>query len=478
MALARNTKEPLSVQRDFGPSGGGGSDIEYLRTLSDIISRSGLMRGLGQDTYGGDRDVYTALGYPKTINPEDYRRRYERQDIAQVINDAYPKKCWHKEPRIYEDEDDESSTSFEKQVEELSNRLRLWEKLKRLDILTGLGRFGILFLGFSDASTKEELRQEVGGGGNEGNLELKYIHPYSEKNVKVLRHDRDPTSERYGYPVEYQIKVEGPDNTSDTIIVHHTRVLHVCENLLDGNIYGQPRLKVVYNRLIDLERVVGGSGEMFWRGARPGLMFTKNPNVNWGNNQSTQDLHNQMDAYAHGLNRVIRAIGVEAKSLTPQVEDPTSHVDVQMQMVSAVTRIPKRILTGSERGELASSQDEREWRDNINARREGHCEDNIVRPFIDLLIEYGILSAPKEYALEWPDLWQMGRKEEVEIGKAEATMVKEYANSPAAEVVPVEMFLSEMMRWDDEKVEQAMALLRAQIDDADGGEEDDEGDEE
>jgi hypothetical protein len=112
-------------------------------------------------------------------------------------------------------------------------------------------------------------------------------------------------------------------------------------------------------------------------------------------------------------------------------------------MISAVTGIPKRILSGSERGELASTQDSGEWKTYVQSRREDHAEPRIIRPFIDRLIELGILPKPdKFYRIDWLDLFSVSEKERVDIGKARANAIREYTTNPMAEaLIPADLFL-------------------------------------
>ena len=107
-----------------------------------------------------------------------------------------------------------------------------------------------------------------------------------------------------------------------------------------------------------------------------------------------------MDSYLHGFQRYLRLQGIDIQELKPQLADPSNHFAVLINMISIATGIPKRILLGSERGELASSQDEKNWADQIDSRRKDHCEPMILRPLIDSLIGVGVLPEPKgEYVV-------------------------------------------------------------------------------
>ena len=119
-----------------------------LDTLEAVISRTAMLSRLGKDTYEGNRDIYEALGYPKTIQPEDYWNRYDRQDLAGAINDRPVEACWESIPTVQDNVDPNTDSTFESAWKELSDRLQINEIFSRVDSLTGLGRYGILLLGF------------------------------------------------------------------------------------------------------------------------------------------------------------------------------------------------------------------------------------------------------------------------------------------------------------------------------------------
>ena len=117
-------------------------------------------------------------------------------------------------------------------------------------------------------------------------------------------------------------------------------------------------------------------------------------------------------------------------------------------MISAVTGIPKRILTGSERGELASTQDKSEYLSFVSGRRGEYAEPNIVRPFVDRCMKFGVLPKAKDdnYDIAWEDLFVLNEKERVEVGKARAMALREYSQNPLAEtIIPPNVFVDIML---------------------------------
>jgi hypothetical protein len=64
-----------------------------------------------------------------------------------------------------------------------------------------------------------------------------------------------------------------------------------------------------------------------------------------------------------------------------------------------------RKLVGSERGELASSQDDENWWDAVADFRDEHCKPILKgngRGLYDRLITYGYLEPPEKYEIKWP----------------------------------------------------------------------------
>jgi hypothetical protein len=220
-----------------------------------------------------------------------------------------------------------------------------------------------------------------------------------------------------------------------------------------------PRLEAVYNRLMDLEKLVGGDAEMFWRGARPGYQGKVDENYQM-TAETKQDLKDQVQEYENNLRRILINEGVDLVALAPQIADPLNHVEIQLQMISAVTGIPKRILTGSERGELASTQDREEWLGFVSSRRQEFAEPLVVRPFVDRCIDYGVLPKPQDrYIIKWKDLWSPSDKERVDIGRMRAAALKDYGTNPMVEdIVTPEGFLKYFLGMPPEDVDMLIKM--------------------
>ena len=409
-----------------------------------------LANQLGTQQYGGDRDIYQALGYMTNIKFADYFGRYIRQDIAKAIIDRPVAVTWRGDVRIMESKDDKD-TPLEKAWVDLDRLLGLKSRMARLDRLTGIGKYGVMLLGLNDVQAEEDFVKPVTGGTKK----LLYVKPLSSESAQILEYETDPTNERYGLPTIYSVAIQEMENgSSRTLRVHYTRVIHVVDDILESEVEGNPRLEVVFNRLMDLEKLVGGDAEMFWRGARPGYAgkLDKDYQIT---TTTMEDLQDQIDEYEHNLRRILVNEGLDLQSLAQQIADPATHVDIQIQMISAVTGIPKRILTGSERGELASTQDKSEWLEFVQTRRDEYAEPRILRPFIDRLIELGVLPKAGEegYTILWSDLFAMSKKDKVEIGRTRTEALRAYASQPMTEaIVSPEAFFQFFLGLDEDEI--------------------------
>lgn len=424
--------------------------------LGDLVSRLKGFRNTMGTQFGGLRDYYAVFGWKRDIQVEDYYAAFLRQDIAKKVISAPVDVTWGNGIRIVDDVPD---SPFSEAANALIKQMRLWSVFARLDRLVGLGQYAVLVLGYDDTLDTKAFSQPV----QSGTRRLLYMNPYSQHNAVIETWDQQTTSERFGKPEIYRTDIAVPGSTGQTttLRVHHSRVIHVAEGRLESDVYGTPRLEAVYNRLDDLQKIVGGSAEMFWRGAFPGYVakVASDAQLTTGDREA---LDTEFKEYEHNLRRWLRVKGVDVNSLSQQMNSPVEHVDVQLQMISAATGIPKRILVGSERGELASSQDETAWKEAIQSRRETFAEPEILRPVIDALIFHGVLPEPinGDYTVVWPDLFALGQQEKADIATKVTQSLATYINAPgASSVVPESMFLMKVLGWTQEDVDQALAEL-------------------
>lgn len=388
--------------------------------------RQNLAQLAGQH-FGGDRDLYQVMGYPRDLGPEDYFAVYMRQDLAGRIVDAYPDATWREAPEI------EGSEEFRTAWNDLQGRLKIWRSLHRLDRLMNLGHYGVLLLGLDGGESPEQpVNPDL-------DYELLYVQPHSERTAMITHWEDNPQSPRFGLPKLYRITTgvnwTGSGAGQKTMTVHHSRVIHVAERALEDVSIGTPRLERGYNRLMDLDKLLGGSAEMYWQNVAMLLAFLADANVQWDEPERAA-MAEQLEEMQNGLRRALRLRGVEVQNVAPGLQgaSPGEHIDKQIEVLAGAYAIPKRILVGNEAGELASSQDENAWNGRIAERRDQLATPTFIEAFISAGQRLGFL--PRGYAKTvWPESDSLGEQARAEIALKKAQAIQTYVNSMGSELL-------------------------------------------
>jgi hypothetical protein len=399
---------------------------------NELVNRAklGQMAGI---TYNGRRDLFEALGYKRRLTAQDYRARFERNAVAARIVEAKPQATWRGGGVIVEDESPDIETEFEAAYVALDRRLKIWHNFTVADILAGLGHYAIILIGVKGSSRLDQPLTQVNGPDD-----IIFLQPYSEGDAPVATWDNDPSSPRFGSPVIYSLSRQNPSSLSPILTtqqvgnnrmsgrpVHFSRVIHVADGMLDDRINGLPRLERCWNNLDDLEKVTGGGAEAYWRRADAGLQVDVDPEMELEPDDEAA-LDNEIDEYVHDLRRVVRTRGVKMTPLTSMVAGIKDPIEGIMGQISAGSGIPQRILMGSERGQLASDQDDDNWQTRISDRRRDYAAVIVVHPCLDKFIEIGALPAPKEdYEPRWPEIDALDDVQKAQVAKDWATINKD-----------------------------------------------------
>ena len=403
-----------------------------------IVSRAEVARRVGK-MFSNDRDVWEACGYLADPGDSDYWDFFDRDGLASAIVRAYPEECWTDNPYIT-DSPTTVTTKFEKAVSDLVKSAKLFHYLERVDILAGAGSYAILLLGFDDGrSVSSEVRRAK---------KLLYMQPIPCKDIEDMPLNENTSSPDYGKPLYYQINGKK---------WHPSRVIHVAENCLISDVYGTPRIKNVFNRLYDIQKILGSSAEMFWRGGFPGFSVEADPEATITDAVKT-DIKDEVEEYVHDLTRFMLFQGVKVNQLKPMIADPRPHMSIQIEMISAITRIPKRILMGSERGELSSAQDERAFTKHVVHRRLQFCSPTILRPLIQRLIDVGVLPMPRKgvFEIEWKQDESLDPVEASEILEAKSKALSIFTKVSPSAIMTTKRFLQEIFGFSPEKAQEVV----------------------
>lgn len=405
-----NAKQAVIVEQDYSEE----ALRAVLNAANDAVSRTGLASRLGMQ-FEGERDLYATFGYKTNLSYDDYRAFYDRLGMATRVVEKFSDDTWNKPPVLVDGESRSdgigtSETPFITEFNALAKKLQLWQVMRQADIMCGIGRYSLLFLGASGDFARPAP-----------NGQLFYISAYDEKQAEIGKYVKDKKKESYGLPETYKVSMENLEEFGgiNTRAVHYSRVIHISENRLGSRVFGRPRMQEVYNRLTDLEKVTGGGAEAAWLAVYMGFLLLTREGTEFPaeDSQEWKSADEAIQRFAHRMQRFATLRGVE------RVENLGVHevrikdiYEVLIGDLAGSKGIPQRILLGSERGNLASSQDMQEWNGVIKGRRTNFAEPEMIDPFVDYCIKHEVIPAPQSgsYTTEWLPVYTPTQVEEAD----------------------------------------------------------------
>jgi hypothetical protein len=450
---------PEGLRRTFGLLSDQGVRELSLALNALTMSREALMSRFADPR----RDYDAECGHPETFSAEQYRELFDRDPVARRVVQCWPRESWRVLPSVYEDEGADTLTPFEQAWRALpamlsgGSRLRdeacstVFRELALADELSGVGRYGALMLGLDDGLPLDQPAVLRKG------QRLLYLRSFPESLADVSRLESDPNSSRYGEPLQYLITFQDPrlvegaaiGATGSSMSVHWTRVIHLCDNGESNRAFGTPRMQPVLNRLLDLKKLYGGSAEMYWRGAFPGLSIETHPSLGGDVKIDAVSMREQVDNYQNKLSRYLALRGMAAKSLAPQVVDPTPQIMAHLQAICILLEFPLRVFMGSEQGRLAADQDSRNHLARVRGRQNGYLTPRVVAPFVDRLVMLGVLPEPAQYSVWWPDVESASELEKADVAAKLCAAVAAYIQAGGEALIPPLDFFTRVLGWDD-----------------------------
>jgi len=447
--------------------------------MNAAISRAALSRALLDPR----RDIDAECGYPKIIQIADYEYLYNREGVAERVVNIIPQESWAMDPIVHDDDLETKDSDFTEAYKDLEEAYNIYHYLERADELSGVGRFGLMLIGFDDGlpliEPVEGFNPESGEFSASKERNINYLRVFDESLIQIASYEKDETNPRFGQPTIYNVDFAdikpGQSNIQVDKVrrpVHWTRVIHLADNRTTSEICGKPRMQVVYNRIYDLRKIVSGSGEMFWKGAFPGLSIETTPDVASDGTFDAAALKKEINAYSNGLQRYMATTGVSVNSLAPQVSDPEGHVMVNLKMIAISLGIPFRVFIGTEEAKLASDQDTKAWNKRLKRRQDKYLNPMVIRPFIDRLIATGVLPEPKDgtYSIVWPDLNAPTDKDKAEFAERMTKALKEYVTGDVDSIMGPKEYLMLVHGFSESETDAILSAVLDNIRDTEGEE--------
>lgn len=354
-----------------------------IHSVLDTLGRSQLGSMLGFQM-GGLRNLYDVFGWKRNLRFIDYYRKYRRHPIARRVVNSYPNALWADPPILAGD------PTFTKAWQGILMDIPIFATIQKLDKLCRIGRYAILVVGLDDGG-----RMDTDARGAKAK-KIIFLQPYSEQSVHIKSYVTNTNDPRYGQPLLYTVYPGEFEALSDvgqrtvsmslkSFDVHFSRVLHIAEGALESPIFGGSCLEPIYNDLDDLEKVSGGSAEVFWLNSNRGLHVDVDKEMELKGDDADA-LEEEIDEYSNNLRRVIRTRGVKISNLGTDFLDPTGPFNVPLTNVCTATGIPKSVLTGQESGQLASQQNRASWSDRCDERVAEYANPTVLIPLYGCLL--------------------------------------------------------------------------------------------
>lgn len=413
--------------------------VQELFFQSQTLSRSMLSARLGTQ-FNGDRDLYKTFGYVFAPGYDEYKNLFDRQGLANRIVSMLAKDVWNTKPILIDgdsrsDNLEDGTTEFIKKWVELNERLPINTTFRDADIMCGYSRYAVIVLG----AAGDDLSQPA------GNNALAFLQAMDERQATIESYITDIKSPLFGLPEYYNVTWTDPNNGGPILEVpggsrvHHTRVLHIAHDRLGSRVFGTPGMKTIINRLFDLEKVTGGGAEAAWLAVYKGLLLTAKEGAELpaSGTAEADALKSSIMDYINQIQRFAVLDNVDVHDLGVQTVSIRDIFSVLIEDLCGSKGVPQRKFLGSERGELASTQDMREWNSAANSERTNQSEPVSLKPFINWCITHKILPAPKsgKYSFAWEDVYPETKRE-----KADRSLVLAQGASAVTGGVPEEAF--------------------------------------
>lgn len=414
-----------------------------LQRLSRSLSSLLALAGVGQASATWQlQHLFSVLGYPLALSYEDFAALYARGGLAAAIVAFFPGRTWTPPPRVSDLPDGGEQSPFEAAWQALVASHRVYARFQRADILCSLGRYSVLALGFRGQGDPE--RPLAAGEGRAGLINLQ---AYPESQARIIEIETDLSSERFGKPRLYEIDPwrgirREPGDASlplQRIRVHASRIVHLSQEGLLGETYGRPVLESSYNRLLDIEWILGAGALAFRNGARPRISLQTREGYEM-DEEDVEKLKEKIQAFQDNLQTYLWLDGVDTTAMPASAVDPRSHLEAQIQIVASAVRIPVRQLVGSEQAQLASVQDQRAVAATVSERQETIATP-WLRDLLDKLQFAGALPSPQApVQILWNSTDNLPEDVRAEIAKKKAEAIKAYLESQGELLVsPSEM---------------------------------------
>lgn len=388
--------------------------------MNSLVSRLRQEYLSGQFGGGPKHNHYADFGWPEQVTFTDLQTMYARNGLAQAAVEGHVAKIWETDPELFEEEAAHEPTELETEFKRWAEDMRFWQKLAEADRRGMVGDYAGLILQVAD-------NQDWGKplGKVRGLQDIWDLIPTWEGELVPATWDTDTKSRRYGQPITYQYneqQIKGRQGAPSPrqLVIHYTRVILWSST---GDLLGRSMLRPGYNALLDVEKVIGGGAEGFWKNARQSLTLDIDSASNMsklaqalGVNETDlgAKLNEVVDDWARGFDKALMTQGIKAEALNITMPQPEEFQTGPMNMFAASVRMPVRVMIGNVTGERATVEDEIAWAKRCNGLREKEKKP-LIKTVLNRLEACGALPPGIDWFIDWADLTEGTASERLDL---------------------------------------------------------------
>ena len=369
--------------------------------LNAVMSRLPFYAGAGHLARTKHSKAWQDYGYPLALDFHFFYAMYDHVGLAKAGIERPADVCWLTNPNVKRGDKDDGE--IVQDFNELAERLNLWPNLKDLDYMQRVGHYAGLFMRVADGKQPSEPMDKI-------SLDKIYeVTPCWEVQLIPGNLDQNPSSPRYGLPIDYTYKQnavtqQGQRDGNETLTIHHSRILIWNEGAAGNTIYGKSAMQASFNALIDWEKIRGAGGEGFWRQAalRGVLQAAADTAGQMPDDDKMEELTESIMEMQQSFDSVPYLGGMELNTMQTKIDRPDGFKDIALEDIAAGFKWSAKGLIGAQEGRLAGDQDSGLDKQTAQSRREN---------FISLMIK-NLLTWLNDYTnfdnsrcfVEWDDL--------------------------------------------------------------------------
>lgn len=361
-------------------------------------------------------DVALQAGHPTHLDFSMLWRMATKSPIGKAGIHRLVNKCWQTHPTITDGDDDgeRDKTKFEKDLDVLITKHKLFIRLKGADWRQRVGRYSAILPIIKELGNDNKPDQEITRVNGIEAL-VKLVPKFeSEVDVTDISTVSDINSPEYGNPTHFNLRenVRGDRNpiTNQDIQLDPSRVITYAEGADDGSIFGIPALEAGFNDLINLESIGASAAITMKKNAQQRVITSIKDNqvatvISDPNSTQFKAFSKNMDDFDKGVKNSLVLYGMDVHALNTTLADPTNPFTIALTSFAASVETPVSELVGLQMNEQASSSNRASFNETAKSRRENFINPEIIMATLDYLIDVGVLSKPtNEIIIKWDDL--------------------------------------------------------------------------